>query len=144
MKGELTVKKFLKFLFPIFIFFLIRRLIKIGKSSQNFSAEYVGYDKLQGSYSTTAPNIPVENNTYIVFDENGEYTLYRQFEILSQGTYTDDCETNTVTLSDGNSLNYNRDYKILNCIFDDTEYKFEKFSNTVVYINAYNEADSGN
>ena len=104
----------------------------------------MGYDKLQGSYSTTAPNIPVKNNTYIVFEENGEYTLYRQFEILSQGTYTDDGETNTVTLSDGNSLNYNRDYKILNCVFDDAEYKFEKFSNTGVYINAYNEADSGN
>ena len=69
------MKKFLKFLFPIFIFFLIRRLIKIEKSSQNFSAEYVGYDKLQGSYSTTAPNIPVKNNTYIVFEENGEYTI---------------------------------------------------------------------
>ena len=104
----------------------------------------MGYDKLQGSYSTTAPNIPVKNNAYIAFEENGEYTLYRQFEILSQGTYTDDGETNTVTLSDGNSLNYNRDYKILNCIFDDTEYKFKKFSNTGVYINAYNEADSGN
>ena len=87
---------------------------------------------MQGSYSTTAPNIPVKNNTYIVFEENGEYTLYRQFEILSQGTYTDDGETNTVTLSDGNSLNYNRDYKILNCIFDDTEYKFKKFSNTKI------------
>ena len=104
----------------------------------------MGYDKLQGSYSTTAPNIPVKNNTYIVFEENGEYTLYRQFEILSQGTYTDDYETNTVTLSDGNSLNYNRDYKILTCVFDDTEYKFEKFSNTGVYINAYSKADSDN
>ncbi len=121
------MKKFLKFLFPIFIFFLIRRLIKIEKSSQNFSAEYVGYDKLQGSYSTTAPNIPVKNNTYIVFEENGEYTLYRQFEILSQGTYIDNSETNTIILSDGNSLNYNENYKILNCIFDDTEYKFENF-----------------
>lgn len=112
--------------------------LTLNKEKYQFfsSAQYVDYDKLQGSYSTTALNIPVKNNTYIVFDENGEYTLYRQFEILSQGTYTDDSETNTVTLSDGNSLNYNQDYKILSCVFDDTWYKFEKFSNTLVYINA--------
>lgn len=131
------MKKFKKvFLFLAILIFFARILIKIEKSSQPISTEYVSYDKLFGSYSTTAPGVPAKDNTYIVFDENGKYTLYRQFEILSQGTYTDDRETNTVTLSDGNSLNYNDDYKILNCTFNDTRYKFEKFSNTLVYINA--------
>jgi hypothetical protein len=59
-----------------------------------------------GTYATGAENeFPSEDDEYIIFDNEGTYMRYRQFEIFDKGTYKKSNE-NVVTLVSQDATTY--------------------------------------
>lgn len=74
---------------------------------------------------------------YLVLAKDNTYTLYRQFEVISRGTYEDDTVSQTVRLDGdgGFTGSYGEDYSEVSLLFREGSYSLKKYSDTCLYIN---------
>lgn len=84
-------------------------------------------DSIVGSYKTSD-----FEGIYYVFEEDGNYCKYKQYEIIEQGMYDTD-DSSKIRLDSGNVLEL--DQKTLHENVDGQDVVYEKFSDTPTFIN---------
>lgn len=103
----------------------------------DYTLNYASYSIPTGTYCSNSPDWPMADTVYLVMDEESTYTLYRQFEVISRGTYENDTVSKTVCLDGdgGFTASYGEDYSEINLLSREGSYSMKKYSDTCLYIN---------
>ena len=112
-------------------------LLLIFRSNSSHTSNNVTRSVPTGTYCSGSPDWPTTDTVYLVLGKDNTYIVYRQFEVISRGTYEDDTVSQTVHLDGDGSFtgSYGDDYSEINLSAKDNSYSMKKYSDTCLYIN---------
>lgn len=115
-------------------------LLLIFRGNSSHTSNNVTYSVPTGTYCTNSPDWPSNNTVYLVLAKDNTYTLYRQFEVISRGTYENDTLSQTVSFDGdgGFTGSYGDNYSEINLSAKDDSYSLKKYYDTCFYINVPN------
>ncbi len=102
----------------------------------DYTLNYASHSVPTGTYCSGSPDWPMADTVYLVLGKDNTYMVYRQFEVISRGTYEDDTVSQTVRLDGGGfTASYGEDYSEINLLSREGSYSMKKYSDTCLYIN---------
>ena len=103
----------------------------------DYTLNYASHSVPTGTYCSGSPDWPMADTVYLVLGKDNTYMVYRQFEVISRGTYEDDTVSQTVRLDGGGGFtaSYGEDYSEINLLSREGSYSMKKYSDTCLYIN---------
>lgn len=113
-------------------------LLLIFRGNSSHTSTNVTRSVPTGTYCTSSPeDWPTTDTVYLVLGKDNTYMVYRQFEVISRGTYENDTLSQTIAFYGDDSFtgSYGDDYSEINLSAKDNSYGLKKYSGTCLYIN---------